>query len=113
MVYSIDLADIKNNIRYESFTTGGPGGQHANRSATGVKAIHVPTGITAIAREHRSQYRNRQLALERLLKKLRERHRPAKLRVPTRIPAYVRKKRLDNKKHRSRLKDLRRKVDSD
>ena len=104
-------SDILKDIRYETFTPGGPGGQHANRTASGVKAIHVPTGITAIAREHRSQYRNRKLALERLLAKLKARRRPARPRLRTSIPPQARAQRRLQKERRSRLKELRRKVD--
>ncbi len=108
---SMSNADsIKNDVRFETFTSGGPGGQHANRTESAVKAIHVPTGITAVAREHRSQHRNKQLALERLLEKLKNRHRPVKPRLRTTIPARVRERRLAEKKHRSRIKEMRRKV---
>ncbi len=99
------------DVRFETFTPGGPGGQHANRTASGVKAIHIPTGITAVAREHRSQYRNRKLALERLLAKLKNRHRSVRPRIRTVVPAYVRERRRKEKEHRSRLKELRRRVD--
>jgi protein subunit release factor A len=108
-----DQTNLLGEIRYETFTSGGPGGQHANRTASGVKAIHVPTGITAVAREHRSQHRNKELALERLKAKLKARHRHLRPRIPTRVPGTVRQRRLDEKKQRSRLKELRRKIDSD
>ena len=104
---------FEKEIRYETFTTGGPGGQHANRTASGVKAVHVPTGVTAIAREHRSQYRNRKLALERLLAKLKAQHRPARPRIRTTMPAYVRAHHRRDKEHRSLLKKLRGKVETD
>ena len=102
--------DLK-DIRFETFTSGGPGGQHANRTASGVKAIHIPTGITAVARDHRSQYRNRRLALERLLVKLKNRHRTARPRIRTSIPAYVRERRRREKERHSKLKELRKRVD--
>lgn len=107
-----DLKKLREEIRYETFTPGGPGGQHANRTASGVKAIHVPTGITAVARESRSQHRNKELALERLMTKLKARQRRAKPRIPTRTPAHVHRQRLEEKKQRSRLKERRRKVDA-
>ncbi len=98
------------DIRFVTFTTGGPGGQHANRTESGVKAIHIPSGITAIAKEHRSQYRNRKLALDRLLIKLKSRHRPARPRILTNVPTSARIRRRKEKVHRSRVKELRRKV---
>lgn len=40
------------------------GGQHVGVTSTGVKIVHIPTGITAIVETERSQHRNRQIALE-------------------------------------------------
>ena len=55
-----------NDVVYESFRAGGPGGQHQNTTDSAVRATHRPTGMTAVAREMRSQHRNKALALERL-----------------------------------------------
>ena len=44
----------------------GPGGQHVNKSDTAVRVTHLPSGLTAVAREERSQFLNRKLALARL-----------------------------------------------
>jgi peptide chain release factor len=53
-------------IRFESFRAGGPGGQHQNKTESAVRAVHVPTGLSATARDGRSQHRNKALAIERL-----------------------------------------------
>jgi peptide chain release factor len=53
-------------IRFESFRAGGPGGQHQNKTESAVRAIHSPTGLSATARDGRSQHRNKALAIERL-----------------------------------------------
>ncbi len=63
---AFDLADV----RFESMRAGGPGGQHQNKVESAVRATHGPTGVVAIAREARSQGRNRELALARLAAKL-------------------------------------------
>lgn len=55
------------DVSYESFRAGGPGGQHQNTTDSAVRAIHRPTGMVAVAREMRSQHRNKALALERLI----------------------------------------------
>ena len=53
-------------IRVESFRAGGPGGQHQNKTESAVRAIHIASGLTVVAREERSQHRNKALAIARL-----------------------------------------------
>ena len=53
-------------IRFETFRSGGKGGQHVNKVETGVRAVHIPTGLSAASTTARSQQRNKSLALERL-----------------------------------------------
>lgn len=54
------------DVTFDTFRAGGPGGQHQNTTDSAVRATHRPTGLTAVAREERSQHRNKALALERL-----------------------------------------------
>lgn len=54
-------------IRFETFRSGGKGGQHVNKVETGVRAIHMPTGIAVVSTEARSQHMNKQIAMNRLL----------------------------------------------
>lgn len=54
------------DVVFESFRAGGPGGQHQNTTDSAVRATHRPTGLTAVAREMRSQHRNKALSMERL-----------------------------------------------
>ncbi|CCD90535.1 putative Class I peptide chain release factor domain protein [Bradyrhizobium sp. ORS 375] len=62
MVPALAAADI----RFESFRAGGPGGQHQNKTESAVRAVHLPSGLAAIARDGRSQHRNKAVALARL-----------------------------------------------
>jgi peptide chain release factor len=54
------------DVRFEAFRAGGPGGQHQNKTESAVRAMHVPSGLAAVARDERSQHRNKAAALERL-----------------------------------------------
>ena len=54
------------DIRFERFHSGGKGGQTVNKVETGVRLIHIPTGITVTSTSERSQYANKKDALEKL-----------------------------------------------
>lgn len=58
------------DIRFEVLHSSGKGGQHVNKTATAVRAIHLPTGITTVCMEERSQLMNKKKALEKLKNKL-------------------------------------------
>ena len=59
-LFSID------DVRFETAKASGPGGQHVNKTETAVRAVHVPTGKSAVAKGERSQFINKQNALKRL-----------------------------------------------
>ncbi|MBF0121764.1 MAG: peptide chain release factor H [Desulfobacterales bacterium] len=56
----------ENEFSIEKMRASGPGGQHVNKTESAIRITHIPTGISAFAREERSQYLNRKLALSRL-----------------------------------------------
>ena len=115
----------------ESFTTsGGPGGQHANRSSTAVELRFDITAseafpepertrlverlgevVTVTVSESRSQWRNRALARQRLAERIASAIRPAKTRRPTRPSGAARRRRLESKRRQGEKKRLRRKPD--
>jgi ribosome-associated protein len=110
--------------------SSGPGGQHAQKSETRVEAIfdvEASSALTpvqkarvvrkagsvlrAIAQDERSQLRNRELAVQRLVESLRDALRVPRRRRPTKPTAAARERRLDQKRRRSETKQLRRKPD--
>lgn len=65
------------DVAFETLRASGPGGQHVNKTESAVRATHRPTGLVVVAREERSQHRNRALALARLEARLAEQARAA------------------------------------
>jgi len=90
------------------FVGGGPGGQHRNKTASAVRIVHLPTGVTVTATERRSQLRNRGAALERLRAVLTGLARVRRPRRPT-VPSRASKeRRIEAKKRTGRRKAERR-----
>jgi peptide chain release factor 2 len=112
---ALSLSDeqLISQCEIETFRSGGPGGQHQNVTESGVRITHGPTGITAVARDERSQHRNRELALRRLRDKLEEHAAVKPERIPTRPPRAAREERLGEKKRRSKEKRLRKRPELD
>jgi protein subunit release factor B len=89
------------------FRSSGPGGQKKNKTESSVRAHHRPSGLTRIATEHRSQSRNRQLALERVWEALEKRRRKPKPRKPTRPTRASVRVRIEDKRRISAKKRAR------
>jgi ribosome-associated protein len=113
-------------VDFRTSRSSGPGGQHAQKTETRVEALFDversnalteaqkrrvvaragPT-LRAVAQDERSQSRNRELALERLVAQLRESLRVPRRRRPTKPSQASVERRLDEKRRRSRLKRMR------
>jgi len=119
----LPLAEVE--LRFSR--SSGPGGQHANTAETRVEAVFDVTTssaltelqkrrvatkagpvLRAVAQDERSQWRNRELALERLVEQLRAALRVERRRVPTKPPRAARERRLEGKRRRGETKRLRR-----
>ena len=107
--------------------SSGPGGQHANTAESRVEAIlevEASSALTdvqkkrvlakagptlrAVAQDERSQWRNRELAVERLVEQLREALKVQRRRIATKPTRASRERHLESKKRRSTTKQLRR-----
>ncbi|MEI6233930.1 MAG: peptide chain release factor H [Planctomycetota bacterium] len=71
----------ESELRYDTMRASGPGGQHVNKTETAVRVTHLPTGLTATAREERSQSANKKLALARLAEHVAQRETASAQRV--------------------------------
>lgn len=96
------------DLRWEFFRATGPGGQHRNKTETGVRLTHLPSNVTVSATERRSQHQNREVALRRLAAVLAEKSKPPpKPRRPTKPSRASQRRRMEAKRLRGRIKELR------
>lgn len=91
----------------EYFIASGPGGQHRNTTASGVRLTHPPTELSVTATERRSQVQNKGVALERLREGLKVLTFVPKVRKATKPSAGAKRRRLEGKKRTSEKKTLR------
>ncbi len=101
----------KQDIRIDFFRGSGPGGQHRNTSETGVRIIHLPTGLVVTATESRSRHQNLQKAMARMEEKLAARSHKKRRRIATRPGKGAIARRLDAKRKQGDKKRGRKQVD--
>ncbi len=127
---SVAIPEREIELRFSR--SSGPGGQHAQKSETRVEALFdveasgalsdvqkrrviAKAGpvLRAIAQDERSQWRNRELAIERVVESLREALRVERKRRPTKPSKAARERRLEGKRRRATVKRLRRRPGED
>jgi ribosome-associated protein len=124
----VPLEEIELRISRSS----GPGGQHANVTASRVEAVfdvhasqaltpdqkarigsRLGSRVTAVAQDTRSQHRNRELALERLARRLAGALKVSRPRTKTRPTRASQQRRIESKRKRSETKRARRRPELD
>jgi ribosome-associated protein len=114
-------------IEVRASRSGGPGGQHANKTASRIEAVfdvraspsltdsqkeriaaRLGPRVTAVSQDSRGQARNRAIALERLRSRLAGALTPPKRRRPTRPSRGAKERRLESKRRQSQRKQQRR-----
>ncbi|MFA4945546.1 MAG: alternative ribosome rescue aminoacyl-tRNA hydrolase ArfB [Lentisphaeria bacterium] len=128
-----NLALDERELRFSSLRAAGPGGQHVNRTESAIRlefdvaaTTALPPAVKARLRRlagarltaggvlaltsdlHRSQARNRDEVIARLVELLRKAATPPKRRIPTKAGAGARARRRETKRQRGTLKDARR-----
>jgi peptide chain release factor 2 len=66
----IEIEIRREDVERQTFRSGGPGGQHQNKTESGVRLIHKPTGVVAESRSERSQHKNEDMCWQMLRAKL-------------------------------------------
>lgn len=127
LILAPDARIPRAEVTLRASRSSGPGGQHANVTASRIEAVfdvgasasltaeqkarilaRLGPQVTAVAQEHRSQARNRELALERLRLRLSDALRVRRARRPTRPTRAAGERRLQAKRQRAQLKRNRR-----
>jgi protein subunit release factor B len=84
--------------------SSGPGGQHVNKVSTAVTLVHRPSGVSVTVQETRSQYRNRRLAINRLISLIEEKR---KQQIGERRAATERERRRNSRRPRALRREIR------
>jgi ribosome-associated protein len=122
----MDVESIRSEVSFRFSRSSGPGGQHAQKSSTRVEAlfdVESSAGLSdaerrrvidrlgplvrAVSQDERSQLRNRELAVQRILDQVADAARPRRKRKPTAPTEGSRERRLEDKRRRADLKRLR------
>src|ERR1039457_2028524 len=116
-----ELGVLESELEEIFARSGGPGGQNVNKVSTAVTLRHLPSGLRVTAQDSRSQARNRALARERLLDAIERRRQDERAvelsrreelrRQRSPRPRALKRRILEGKRRRSKLKKLRTNVD--
>jgi ribosome-associated protein len=104
VVYATDRETLEGQVRIDTYRASGPGGQHVNKTNSAIRITHEPSGVVVIAQDSSSQFRNKELAFERLIEKLKKLNHVPKKRFATKPSRASKERRIETKKTRAVVK---------
>ncbi len=104
IVYATDRETLEGQVRIDTYRASGPGGQHVNKTNSAIRLTHEPSGVVVIAQDSSSQFRNKELAFERLIEKLKKLNHVPKKRFATKPSRASKERRIETKKTRAVVK---------
>jgi ribosome-associated protein len=111
--YSTDRDVLEREVVVDVFRASGPGGQHVNKTESALRLTHTPSGVVVRVQDSRSQFRNREIAFERLVERLEKLNHVPKKRVATKPTYGSKKRRIETKKREGVKKQARARVKGD
>jgi ribosome-associated protein len=104
IVYATDRETLEGQVRIDTYRASGPGGQHVNKTNSAIRITHEPSGVVVIAQDSSSQFRNKELAFDRLIEKLKKLNHVPKKRFATKPSRSSKERRIETKKTRAVVK---------
>jgi ribosome-associated protein len=105
--YSVERETLEGEVRIDTYRASGPGGQHVNKTNSAIRLTHEPSGVVVIAQDSSSQFRNKEIAFERLIEKLTKLNHVPKKRLATKPSRAAKERRIGEKKTRAVVKSTR------
>jgi protein subunit release factor B len=111
--YATDRETLEREVVVDVFRASGPGGQHVNKTESALRLTHPPSGVVVRAQDSPSQFRNREIAFERLIEWLKRLNHVPKKRIATKPSRAAKRRRIEAKKLRTVTKRTRGRVKGD
>ena len=111
--YTTDRLALEREVVVDVFRARGPGGQHVNKTESALRLTHPPSGVVVTAQDSPSQFRNREIAYERLIERLKRLNHVPKKRVATKPSRSSKEKRIAGKKRDALTKRARGRIRGD